>query len=48
MAKSAFSAARSMARIFRVMTYVGREGSRNGDVEVADDADVVRGDGVRH
>ena len=27
---------------------VRRPGRRNGDVEVADDAGVVRGDGVRH
>ena len=27
---------------------VRRPGKRNGDVEVADDAGVVRGDGVRH
>ena len=27
---------------------VCRLGERNGDVEVADDAGVVRGDGVRH
>ena len=49
MAKSAFKVVQSTARIFRIMTYVGREGGRRkGDVEVADDAGVVRGDGVRH
>ena len=47
MARSAFRAARSMAQIFRVMTYVGREGG-TAMLRWQMTQALVRGDGVRH